>query len=181
MSRVQLALNVDDLEVAIAFYTKLFGTEPAKTRPGYANFAVADPPLKLVLLENPGQGGTLNHLGIEVASVDDGRRRADPARRARARLGRRARHHLLLRQAGQVLGRGHARTASAGRSTPCSPTARRSSPSRRRRRRAACCGGRREPTDQDDGRAGRRLLLTPVHHAVQTKESDRDPHLRSPS
>ena len=65
-SRVQLALNVDDLDHAIAFYTKLFGAEPAKRRPGYANFAVADPPLKLVLLENPGQGGSLNHLGVEV-------------------------------------------------------------------------------------------------------------------
>src|SRR3954452_3364595 len=70
MSRVQLALNVDDVEAATAFYAKLFGTEPAKTRPGYANFAIADPPLKLVLLENPGSGGTLNHLGVEVASVD---------------------------------------------------------------------------------------------------------------
>jgi catechol 2,3-dioxygenase-like lactoylglutathione lyase family enzyme len=71
MSRIQLALNVDDVESATAFYAKLFGTEPAKTRPGYANFAIADPPLKLVLLENPGQGGTLNHLGIEVSSTDD--------------------------------------------------------------------------------------------------------------
>jgi len=59
-SRVQLALNVDDVEAATAFYRRLFGVEPAKTRPGYANFAVADPPLKLVLLENSGQGGTLN-------------------------------------------------------------------------------------------------------------------------
>jgi catechol 2,3-dioxygenase-like lactoylglutathione lyase family enzyme len=64
--RVQLALNVNDIDQAVEFYTKLFGTEPAKRRPGYANFAVADPPLKLVLLENPGQGGSLNHLGIEV-------------------------------------------------------------------------------------------------------------------
>lgn len=70
MSRVQLALNVDDLEEAIAFYTKLFNTEPAKVKPGYANFAVAEPPLKLVLLENPGHGGTLNHLGVEVSSTD---------------------------------------------------------------------------------------------------------------
>ena len=68
MSRVQLALNVDDLDTAIAFYTKLFGTEPAKVKPGYANFAVANPPLKLVLLENPGHGGSLNHLGVEVES-----------------------------------------------------------------------------------------------------------------
>src|SRR4051812_26413068 len=70
MSRIQLALNVDDVEAATAFYAKLFGTEPAKTRPGYANFAIANPPLKLVLLENRGRGGTLNHLGVEVESVD---------------------------------------------------------------------------------------------------------------
>jgi len=69
-SRVQLALNVDNLDESIAFYSALFGTEPAKRRPGYANFAVAQPPLKLVLIENPGQGGTLNHLGVEVGSVD---------------------------------------------------------------------------------------------------------------
>lgn len=70
MSRIQLALNVDDLDTSIAFYRTLFGTEPAKVRPGYANFAVAEPPLKLVLIENPGQGGTLNHLGVEVADVE---------------------------------------------------------------------------------------------------------------
>jgi catechol 2,3-dioxygenase-like lactoylglutathione lyase family enzyme len=71
MSRIQLALNVEDLDTAVAFYTTLFGTEPAKRRPGYANFAVADPPLKLVLFEAPGSGGTLNHLGVEVASTDE--------------------------------------------------------------------------------------------------------------
>jgi catechol 2,3-dioxygenase-like lactoylglutathione lyase family enzyme len=70
VSRVQLALNVNDIDEAVAFYTKLFGTEPAKRRPGYANFAVAEPPLKLVLLENPGQGGSLNHLGVEVPDID---------------------------------------------------------------------------------------------------------------
>src|SRR5580698_4162057 len=69
MSRVQLALNVDDLAESIAFYSKLFGTGPAKQRPGYANFAIAEPPLKLILLENPGQGGSLNHLGVEVADT----------------------------------------------------------------------------------------------------------------
>jgi len=69
MSRVQLALNVDDIDEAVAFYTKLFDSEPAKRRPGYANFAIEQPPLKLVLLENPGQGGTLNHLGVEVDST----------------------------------------------------------------------------------------------------------------
>src|SRR5260370_6053686 len=70
MSRVQLALNVNDIDEAVSFYTRLFGTEPAKRRPGYANFAIGQPPLKLVLLENPGQGGTLNHLGVEVDSTD---------------------------------------------------------------------------------------------------------------
>ena len=70
MSRVQLALNVNDIDEAVAFYTKLFGAEPAKRRPGYANFAISEPPLKLVLLENPGQGGSLNHLGVEVADTD---------------------------------------------------------------------------------------------------------------
>src|SRR6478736_3722306 len=70
MSRVQLALNVDDLDEAITFYSKLFNTAPAKVRNGYANFAVAEPPLKLVLLENPGKGGTINHLGVEVESSD---------------------------------------------------------------------------------------------------------------
>ena len=71
MGRVQLAMNVEDLDRAIEFYGKLFGTGPAKVRPGYANFAVDDPPLKLVLIEGEGRGGTLNHLGVEVASTDD--------------------------------------------------------------------------------------------------------------
>jgi catechol 2,3-dioxygenase-like lactoylglutathione lyase family enzyme len=68
--RVQLAINVDDLDESIDFYSKLFGAEPAKVKPGYANFAIADPPLKLILMENPGQGGSLNHLGVEVADTD---------------------------------------------------------------------------------------------------------------
>jgi catechol 2,3-dioxygenase-like lactoylglutathione lyase family enzyme len=70
VSRVQLALNVDDLETAVAFYSKLFGAAPAKRKPGYANFAIAEPPLKLVLLENPGSGGSINHLGVEVADSE---------------------------------------------------------------------------------------------------------------
>lgn len=70
MGRVQLALNVADLEEAIAFYSKLFGAGPAKVRPGYANFAIADPPLKLVLMEG-GVPGALNHLGVEVASTEE--------------------------------------------------------------------------------------------------------------
>ena len=69
MSRVQLALNVTDIDEAVAFYRNLFGAEPAKRRPGYANFAITEPPLKLVLIENPGQGGSLNHLGVEVADT----------------------------------------------------------------------------------------------------------------
>ncbi|MFL6176903.1 MAG: ArsI/CadI family heavy metal resistance metalloenzyme, partial [Ornithinibacter sp.] len=76
MSRLQLALNVEDVDQAVAFYSKLFGTEPAKRRPGYANFAIAEPPLKLVLIETSestrgtGTAGALNHLGVEVPSTD---------------------------------------------------------------------------------------------------------------
>jgi catechol 2,3-dioxygenase-like lactoylglutathione lyase family enzyme len=70
VSRVQLALNVTDLEAAIAFYGALFDAEPAKVRPGYANFAIAEPPLKLVLIEGA-EGGTLNHLGVEVGGTDE--------------------------------------------------------------------------------------------------------------
>ena len=70
MSRVQLALNVSDLDEAVGFYSRLFGTEPAKLRPGYANFAIAEPPLKLVLIEGGGEPGSLNHLGVEVDSPD---------------------------------------------------------------------------------------------------------------
>ncbi len=71
MSRVQLALNVSDLEAAIAFYSKLFQAEPAKRRPGYANFAIAEPPIKLVLIENEAAPGTINHLGVEVFSTEE--------------------------------------------------------------------------------------------------------------
>ena len=84
MSRIQLALNVEDLDQSVAFYSKLFGTEPAKLRPGYANFAVAEPPLKLILIENPGQGGSINHLGVEVA--DTGTVDAEQTRLAEAGL-----------------------------------------------------------------------------------------------
>jgi catechol 2,3-dioxygenase-like lactoylglutathione lyase family enzyme len=76
VARLQLALNVSDVEAAVAFYSKLFGVGPAKRRPGYANFAVDVPPLKLVLIENPevrgsGVAGALNHVGIEVTSTDE--------------------------------------------------------------------------------------------------------------
>ena len=70
MSRVQLALNVDNLAEGVAFYSKLFNSEPAKLKEGYANFAIADPPLKLVLIENPGHGGSINHLGVEVEASE---------------------------------------------------------------------------------------------------------------
>ena len=70
MSRLQLALNVKDLKDAIRFYSQLFATAPSKMEPGYANFAIADPPLKLVLFENSTASGKLNHLGIEVESAE---------------------------------------------------------------------------------------------------------------
>jgi catechol 2,3-dioxygenase-like lactoylglutathione lyase family enzyme len=66
--RLQLALNVDDLDEAVDFYSRMFDTEPAKVRPGYANFAIADPPLKLVLFEGAGPAGSINHLGVETAT-----------------------------------------------------------------------------------------------------------------
>ncbi|MBF6499428.1 glyoxalase/bleomycin resistance/dioxygenase family protein [Nocardia cyriacigeorgica] len=84
MSRVQLALNVDNLEQAVEFYSTLFGVQPAKRKPGYANFAVTEPPLKLVLIENPGQGGSVNHLGVEVES--SGKVHAEIARLSEAGL-----------------------------------------------------------------------------------------------
>lgn len=71
MSRIQLALNVSDLDEAVAFYSTLFKSRPAKVRPGYANFAIDDPPLKLVLIEGGGQPGAINHLGVEVFSTEE--------------------------------------------------------------------------------------------------------------
>ena len=71
MSRIQLALNVSDLDEAIEFYSKFFKSEPAKVRAGYANFAIDEPPLKLVLIENGGAPGSINHLGVEVASTEE--------------------------------------------------------------------------------------------------------------
>ena len=71
MARVQLALNVSDIDEAVDFYSKLFDTEPAKRKPGYANFAVADPPLKLILFAGGGEPASLNHLGVEVMSADE--------------------------------------------------------------------------------------------------------------
>jgi lactoylglutathione lyase len=71
MSRVQLALNVPDINEAVTFYSKLFATEPTKRQPGYANFVIADPPLKLVLFENLAASSRLNHLGVEVTSSEE--------------------------------------------------------------------------------------------------------------
>ncbi|QIS20941.1 ArsI/CadI family heavy metal resistance metalloenzyme [Nocardia terpenica] len=84
MSRIQLALNVDDIDQAVQFYSTLFDTEPAKRKPGYANFAITEPPLKLVLIENEGHGGSVNHLGVEVESSD--RVHAEIARLSQAGL-----------------------------------------------------------------------------------------------
>ena len=121
MSRVQLALNVPDIDEAVDFYAKLFATEPNKRKPGYANFAIADPPLKLVLFEKAGADARLNHLGVEVESTattvwPHQRRLTDEGVDSRRGVG-----HLLLRQAGQGVGRRPRRRR--GRSTPCSRTA----------------------------------------------------------
>lgn len=88
MSRVQLALNVSDIDQAVDFYRRLFGAEPAKRRPGYANFAIADPPLKLVLIQNAEGAGTLNHLGVEV----------EDAQQVAAATGRLAQEGLATRE-----------------------------------------------------------------------------------
>ena len=69
--RLQLALNVADLDKAVDFYSRMFGVQPAKTKPGYANFAIADPPLKLVLFEGAGEPGSSNHLGVETVTADE--------------------------------------------------------------------------------------------------------------
>ena len=124
MSRVQLALNVADLDEAIDFYSKLFATEPAKVRPGYANFAVDDPPLKLVLIEDATKvPGSLNHLGVEVENTDEVAaaqerlavaRTWPPPPRSRCRVATRSRTRC-----GST-----APEASRGRSTPCSRTPR---------------------------------------------------------
>ena len=111
MSRVQLALNVDDLEEAVTFYAKLFNTAPAKVKDGYANFAVVEPPLKLVLIENPGHGGTINHLGVEVEDSDAGARRDRPPGRRGTVHRRGDRDHMLLRYSGQGVGDGACRRA----------------------------------------------------------------------
>ena len=104
-SRLQLALNVTDIDAATAFYRDLFGVEPAKQRPGYANFEIPDPPLKLVLFHNPDAASPLNHLGVEVATPAAGRRRGGPVRRRRAHAHDDRGRPLLPRRAGQGVGR----------------------------------------------------------------------------
>ena len=165
MSRVQLALNVADIDEAVVFYSKLFGTEPAKRRPGYANFAVADPPLKLVLIENAeAPAGTLNHLGVEVESADDVGRRPGPALgRGTAHRGRGA-GELLLRHPGQGVGGRPGRRALGDlhRAGRC------------RRRRHQLAGGRpergrvlRQPARSRRHRLGSlRLLLSFGHRGI---------------
>ena len=119
MARVQLALNVSDLDAAIDFYSKLFASTPAKVRPGYANFAIADPPLKLVLIETPegrgsGMGGALNHLGVEMQDSEEVGRATN--RLSGDGLATTEEHetHLLLRRAGQGVGGGPRRHAVGG-------------------------------------------------------------------
>ena len=158
MARVQLALDVTDLEASVAFYTKLFGVGPAKRKPGYANFAIADPPLKLVLFESA-VGGTLNHLGVETEGATeveaaDARLRGDGSRDHRRR-----RHDLLLRGEGRDLGH---------RSRRCPVGVVREDRRRRRARERFRCPGRRgvlcDGTPVGDHRGHRRgdveLLLT---------------------
>ena len=106
MSRLQLALNVSSLDEAIEFYSTFFKTEPAKVRPGYANFAIDNPPLKLVLFENPESGGTINHLGVEVFSTEE----VIAANKYLSDQGMTTdveeRHYLLPRASGQGVGAG---------------------------------------------------------------------------
>ena len=120
MSRVQLALNVGDLDASIEFYTKLFKTPPAKIRENYANFAIAEPPLKLVLIAGQGEPGSLNHVGVEVESTDEVAAAAARMEAEGAACDVRESTSVLLRRPGQ--GVGDAARRSRGRSTPCSPT-----------------------------------------------------------
>ena len=115
MSRVQLALRVADLEGSVAFYSKLFGAEPAKRRPGYANFAIAEPPLKLVLIEGtPGEPTRMDHLGVEVETTGEVTAATSPAGRRGTGDRDRGGHRLLLRRPGQGLGHRPWRRALGG-------------------------------------------------------------------
>ena len=120
MSRIQLALNVADIDAAVEFYSTLFDTAPAKRRPGYANFAVANPPLKLVLFENPEATGTLNHLGVERESMAEIEEQATASRPPGSRWTSRATSSAAT--PARTSTGSPARTDSAGRTTSCSPT-----------------------------------------------------------
>ena len=160
MSRVQLALNVDDLDQSIAFYSKLFQTAPAKVRDDYANFAIADPPLKLILFAG-GEPGTLNHVGVEVDTADDV---AAAIARARADGGAGPRRWTVAGPRPQVGAGSFRRAAAAAAAAPASrwgwrarrphpggPCAcRRSSP---RRSRGRWDGRRRADGDAGDDQA----------------------------
>ena len=105
MSRVQLALRVPDLDASIEFYSRLFNTTPTKRRPGYANFAIAEPPLKLVLLEGKlGENTRMDHLGVEVETTDLVASATHPACRRWTGHPGRGQHHVLLCRPGQGLG-----------------------------------------------------------------------------
>ena len=138
MSRVQLALNVSDLDAAVAFYSKLFATEPAKVRPGYANFAIAEPPLKLVLIE-----GTASR----APSTTSASRSESPTRSRRTRsrlagegLATATEDEVPVASRSRTRSGSTVRTASRGRSTPSSPTSR--------------CAGRAAADRAERGRAG---------------------------
>ena len=123
MSRVQLALNVSDIDEAVEFYTKLFGTEPAKRQPGYANFAIADPPLKLVLVEDVtargnGVTGALNHLGVEVETTDEVTAATGRLSDSGLETDGRGADDLLLCRPGQGLGQRPRRCALGGLHRP---------------------------------------------------------------
>ena len=172
-SRVQLALNVTDLEAATRFYTDLFGVGPAKQRTGYANFEIADPPLKLVLFENPGAASPLNHLGVEVASTGDVVAAAERFERRRAGALVRRVGPLLPRRAGQGVGRRPRRPARRlgvlhrpGRRPGPGHRRRRRAPAARRRRRGQRLLRRRGVRTHDDRR--RAVVVEDLHVAYGT-------------
>ena len=156
MSRVQLALNVTDIDAAVEFYSKLFATEPAKRKPGYANFAIADPPLKLVLFEGT-EGGTINHLGVETETGDQvlaaEARLADEGLTAWSMQGRVALRAVRFR-AGMFSG---ARPRAAWHGTDDDH------PARRRGRRREALDPRPVPAVVDRARDGRGAAVGPGH------------------
>ena len=148
MSRLQLALNVNDIDAAVDFYTTLFDTEPAKRRPGYANFAIENPALKLILFENPEQTGTLNHLGVERMSMDEVE--AEANRLEAAGLTSTSRATWCAATPARTSTGSPAPTGRSGRTTSSSPTPTPSSrarpPSTAMRRRWRCATTPSPPT-----------------------------------